>query len=837
MTRFFNLSDNFLAKFSSLEEALWLLEARLTSRVDGDPIESVLGQVWAGESPAISVLDAAAVAGVVGESQLTGESLGFPIGLGVVEGATLKGANSALQASAEASRARIVLNADWLGSATTGEIEAILLAHLDEALLQQAGNQQLGDDRLAGRLPALSNAQPTLASDRSSTQSPAATATTDVLVPFPPSVINLDLIDAAYHLKGCGCGACGLQDPLTADAKQAKVKPTATAALLGPAIPVAAPAAAASIQILANYLRSEYWAAAGKVSHKYNLGTTGNNPNSGVLYYNVSGWASDPDGLTPDRKTLVRRVFKDYKTYLGIIFVETASTGTEVDIFFRDNASGAYAAAKGTSFSDGVDWTEINIAANWFGSSSSYNGYTPQTVQHEIGHALGLGHMGNYNGTVNYDTQAVYANDSWNVSMMSYLPVNRNPYFSAYNPNTAAQGLSYVWLSTPGTADYVALSNIYGSQGYSTNNAFTGDTIYGMNTNITAAVSEIWSLFSTYGGLTGYTLVDASGIDTLDVSNFNQNQKIDLRVATLASTSATLCDIGGLKGNITISAGTVVENASGGGGSDLFYGNEAQNRFKGNAGNDQFYDSLASDTYYGGLGNDSVYFAESINLYAFSYNASTSFLSVARSFTTDVDLVFNDIEALYFNSVGYAFASFVGANRLTGTAYADILNGNAGIDTISGLAGADSITGGAGLDTLSGGADADSFLYTTLTDGRVGGTSTARTFESITDFQVGLDRINAPGTTVRNFKVLGAVTALTDTAIGALLNATPLGGTANFAANGASTFTFGTGATMRTFLAINNGTAAYSSTADAIVDITGYGLFNGATSLANLSIS
>ncbi|MCX5947220.1 MAG: Ig-like domain-containing protein [Cyanobacteria bacterium] len=177
------------------------------------------------------------------------------------------------------------------------------------------------------------------------------------------------------------------------------------------------------------------------------------------------------------------------------------------------------------------------------------------------------------------------------------------------------------------------------------------------------------------------------------------------------------------------------------------------------------------------------------------------------------------------------------ANTITGNSAANRLNGNAGIDTISGLAGADSITGGAGLDTLSGGADADSFLYTTLTDGRVGGTSTARTFESITDFEVGLDRIDAPGTTVRNVKVLGAVTALTNTAIGALLNATPLGDTANFAASGASTFTFGTGATMRTFLAINNGTAAYSTTADAIVDITGYGLFNGATSLANLSIS
>jgi hypothetical protein len=128
VTRFFNLSDDLLAKFRSLEEALWLLEARLTSRVDGEPIEPGLGQVWAGEGPAISVPDAAAVAGVVGESQLTGESLGFPIGLGAVEGATLNGANSAYVSATRDYEERIILSLDWLQTATTKEIEETLLA-------------------------------------------------------------------------------------------------------------------------------------------------------------------------------------------------------------------------------------------------------------------------------------------------------------------------------------------------------------------------------------------------------------------------------------------------------------------------------------------------------------------------------------------------------------------------------------------------------------------------------------------------------------------------------------------------------------------------------------
>ncbi|MCX5949133.1 MAG: hypothetical protein NTY67_13475 [Cyanobacteria bacterium] len=141
MTRFFNLPGDFLAKFSSLEEALWLLEARLTSRVDGDPIKSGLGQVWAGEGPAISVPDAAAVANVIGESQLTGESLGFPIGLRVVEGAALKGANSAYIGATRDYEERIILSLDWLQTATTKEIQETLLAQFGQLRQQRLGNE------------------------------------------------------------------------------------------------------------------------------------------------------------------------------------------------------------------------------------------------------------------------------------------------------------------------------------------------------------------------------------------------------------------------------------------------------------------------------------------------------------------------------------------------------------------------------------------------------------------------------------------------------------------------------------------------------------------------
>jgi hypothetical protein len=302
--------------------------------------------------------------------------------------------------------------------------------------------------------------------------------------------------------------------------------------------------------------------------------------------------------------------------------------------------------------------------------------------------------------------------------------------------------------------------------------------------------------------------------------------------------------------------GTSAVNGTGNAFANTITGNGARNVLNGNAGVDLLDGSGAGDLYLvasttdhgaaefsdsGLTGIDEVRFTsvtagQTLTLFASDTGLETAVIgtgSALAAVTTGTTALSIDASAA---PNGLTITGNAGANRLTGTAYGDILNGNAGNDTISGLAGADFITGGAGLDVLSGGADGDSFSYTTLTNGVVAGTSTARTFELITDFQVGLDRIDAPGTAVRTVKVLGAVTALTDTAIGDLLNVSS-GGTVNFALNGATTFTFGTGSTMRTFLAINNATASYSATADAIVDITGYGFLNGATSLANLSIS
>lgn len=77
-----------------------------------------------------------------------------------------------------------------------------------------------------------------------------------------------------------------------------------------------------------------------------------------------------------------------------------------------------------------------------------------------------------------------------------------------------------------------------------------------------------------------------------------------------------------------------------------------------------------------------------------------------------------------------------GDDQMFGGLGNDTLRGDTGDDSLYGGAGNDSVEGSAGADLLSGGAGADRFLFTAVADSR------PDTFDTITDFARGSDRIN-----------------------------------------------------------------------------------------------
>ena len=191
------------------------------------------------------------------------------------------------------------------------------------------------------------------------------------------------------------------------------------------------------------------------------------------------------------------------------------------------------------------------------------------------------------------------------------------------------------------------------------------------------------------------------------------------------------------------------------------------------------------------------------------------------------------------NSFNFTGITLVGSNlsidvgsgndTVIGSVGADNILGGLGVDQLNGADGDDIINGGGGLDRLTGGSGNDTFDYTKLTDAIIGGTSSAPLFETIIGFTVGADRFDLTTTPVAgSFKTLGSASALTVAAISSLLSSS------SFQANGSATFSYGSGANLRNFIAFNDGTAGYKSSTDAIVEISSFGFATGYDSLAQI---
>lgn len=128
-------------------------------------------------------------------------------------------------------------------------------------------------------------------------------------------------------------------------------------------------------------------------------------------------------------------------------------------------------------------------------------------------------------------------------------------------------------------------------------------------------------------------------------------------------------------------------------------------------------------------------------------------------------------------------------------------------------------------DILTGLAGNDTYRLIDLKNSLLGNGSS---LDRVTDLVPGADIFDSPfRTTAMAPLAAGSVTALTSNAIGGRLNNT------RFAANGAATFTLGSGTTQRIFLGINDNVAGYQSGNDAIIEITGV----NSTLLANLRVS
>jgi serralysin len=372
--------------------------------------------------------------------------------------------------------------------------------------------------------------------------------------------------------------------------------------------------------------------------------------------------------LSAKQIAAVEMALGDYEEIANITFSRVNPTGTtnNATMLFSNykstsDGSGAYALYPDDTSSSAASG-DVRFNTESVSTTDLERGtYSYSTVLHEIGHAIGFAHPGDYNAApgvdINYDDHAQFIEDSYQYTVMSYFPETNTTSAFGSEPDTLM------------LFDVLALQQLYGAN-MSTR---AGNSIYGFGAN----TGDVYDFTENTDPV--LCIWDGGGVDTLNVSGFSQNQVVDLR-------DGKFSNIGGFKGNVSIAVGAVIENAVGGKGADTLIGNSAANVLRDGAGK--------ADTLKGLGGNDTYQI----------YTSGSKITETASGGTADrvaaaVDYVLG--AGVYVEIMTTNSSAGTAGIDLTGNALKQDITGNAGINILhdGGKGAADILRGLGGNDT------------------------------------------------------------------------------------------------------------------------------------------
>jgi hypothetical protein len=298
--------------------------------------------------------------------------------------------------------------------------------------------------------------------------------------------------------------------------------------------------------------------------------------------------------LNQPQREAIRRLLGDYENYINVEFTEVAYLPGDADPFADGSNAGMvfgsadlgagigawayYPAGDGEGAKPGDVWynttagfdpnDEATFGNVGYGSSFDF------TTLHEVGHAMGMKHSFDNSGPI----LSIFNDFTYN-TVMSYTQDSIHNPFDAY-PESPSSLMLF---------DVIELQRKYGANvDFNPGNTHYGNYFAGTEPHFFTNSEEHQS-----------TLWDGGGIDTLNYTNHEADETIDLREGTWSS-------VNGLQQTLRIAYDTNIENARGGSGNDNIRGNETANLLFGNEGDDVLRGGGDNDVMRPGAGDDTV---------------------------------------------------------------------------------------------------------------------------------------------------------------------------------------------------------------------------------------
>ena len=433
------------------------------------------------------------------------------------------------------------------------------------------------------------------------------------------------------------------------------------------------------------------------------------NENSG---YGAEGGEGEPwngiEYFNSSQSALFRDALSQIESFAAVTFDEVTDSGNTAGTIriawtgLADEDAAAWAYTPSGSPLAGDIWI---LSENQ--NSGGVGSYFHLVVIHELGHAMGLKHPFDEDGS-GVIMPSEY--DGLDYTVMSYNTIagDESIVGASYYPTT------YMYY------DILALQHLYGAI-----EKDVGNTTYTFNS----------------GELYYETVWDTGGIDTYDASAVSSGVTLDLTPGTWSDVGTTITLFGSVRNffksdTVFTPPEVTIENAIGGAGADELIGNSADNILIGGRGNDTLSGGAGWDTLQGGCHDDVLSGGSGGDV--FHYQADWGNDTI-EDFVVGEDVIDFGSAGATFSTVtitqgnGFALISFtegstiklmgVAAADLTTASFgetppgpgvattgADVLVGTAAGEVIDALAGDDLVTAGAGDDVVDGSAGNDT-LY------------------------------------------------------------------------------------------------------------------------------
>ena len=220
---------------------------------------------------------------------------------------------------------------------------------------------------------------------------------------------------------------------------------------------------------IADYLTDGYWEWRGEARRAFDVEP------GGVL-------TADITGLNEAGQQLARWALEAWShvSGIGFEFVDDANA----QIIFDDD--GEKPDTVSTVDEGVIISSRVNIPADWLVEyGATFDSFPYATYLQEIGHALGLGHPGEYrNLTSTFNHTRMFTNDFTHTTVMSY--------FSKYGFTFLDLVYEFPIPVTPMIADIIAIQNLYGVPP----DANAGDTVYGFQSNADGYPEQFFTLWT-----------------------------------------------------------------------------------------------------------------------------------------------------------------------------------------------------------------------------------------------------------------------------------------------------------------------------------------------------